>query len=92
MARRAAIPAKLTLNGKRWTVTQVPGLDARGYCRRDQLVIEIDADLPEDEKESVLAHEVLHAVWPRSICSDDEEERIINALEDPVHAAFRVRR
>lgn len=91
-----ALPARLKLNGREWTIEVVPDLaekdDALGRCLRRTRVIRLEASQSEDEMESTLLHELLHAAWPRGVCDPEIEERIIRRLEPRLHPILTVRR
>ena len=63
--------------------------DAHGACATNRGVIQIDSNLHPDIRGVTLLHEVMHAVWDYIGLPDENEERIIGALDDALYAALK---
>jgi hypothetical protein len=90
---RLAIPRRLRLRGKTWTVRlarRVPAGDDgspgpnRGLCDRTTCTIWIDRALPDPKRGETFIHEVLHALIGNDV-EDEAQESAALALEGPLH-------
>lgn len=74
------IPGKVRIGGLEYDVKQVEGLiqhhNLAGQIVYSSGVIKIDAGLPEDRKEQILIHEVLHGVFEEAGYNDEEEDMV----------------
>jgi hypothetical protein len=91
---RLAIPRRIRLRGKVYRVRytrklgdKMGGGAWRGLCEPDTATIWIDPRQPREERERTFLHEVLHGLLPETYDPTDTtaEERIVTALEGPLH-------
>lgn len=68
------------IGGVKYKVVQVKGLAREhglmGHILYDELLIKIDADLPQDRKEETFIHEVLHGVFFEAGYTEQDEDMI----------------
>jgi hypothetical protein len=78
------IPKSFKFKKSRWTIAfGTKKLDTskyRGICYLDKKQIFIDPELPRNEQEETLVHELLHAVWPAGVCGEKMEEKLVEKL------------
>lgn len=56
------IPKQLRVGSHTYEVKQIEELDKCGATNRDNNVISLGANLPPDQKEATLIHEIFHAI------------------------------
>ena len=87
------IPKSFRFKKSRWTIDfGTKKLDTskyRGICYLDKKQIFIDPELPRNEQEETVIHEVLHAVWPSGVCSDKMEEKIVEKLSRSLYEVLK---
>lgn len=77
------IPGKVRIAGIDYEVKHVNGLaqdhGLAGHILYTSASIRLDADLPEDRKEQVFVHEVLHGIFEEA-GYDEQDEDMVNRL------------
>lgn len=89
---RLAIPKKIKVAGRWWSVRRTSRRRKRGemrglagLCDRETRTIWIDAKLTDAETSSTFVHELLHACLPDSHGAEAAaEERLVTSLEEPL--------
>lgn len=74
---------RLRINGETWKVIRHRGLRKRGFdgaCYSNTRRIAIAAHLTGREYADTLLHEILHAVWPSGVVSDELEEDLVRRI------------
>lgn len=85
------IPDTVTIRGHTWTVRCVPNLfrdkKAYGLCfgdKEDRIIL-IDSSQTQEDQESTLIHELLHALFSyndlKGLVGEKVEEQIVGGLE-----------
>ncbi len=89
------IPKKFKLNNKTWEVSVKDKKkfkkDERlmGVCYRNLHKIFINPSLTRNEIEETFVHELLHACWPPSLCSNKLEEKLVEKLAVTLYATLK---
>lgn len=89
MARR--LPKSVVVAGQKWRVVLKPmahrGL--HGQCVYTTREIQVDSELPPDERTEVFLHELIHACLPETCWSPTAEERMVLRLSPRLLAALQ---
>lgn len=90
----ASLPSELWINGLRWTVEPLDPEEAdrddiSGLCHDRTHTIYVDKRMSMPDREEVLVHEVLHAIWPKGAVDHDTEEKLVEALCGPLTELLR---
>lgn len=92
MTARLAIPERVMLLGREWTILRPDPWtrpDSDGYCERSTRTIEIRPGLDDSYALEVYLHECLHAVFPGSVVSERAEEIITDNADKGLGDAVR---
>lgn len=91
------IPDTVTIRGRVWTIRRVPNLyrDKKyyGICIYDEELILIDESQTQENQESTLIHELLHALFSynhlKGLVGEKVEERIVGGLEEGLYELLK---
>lgn len=87
------IPKKLKIKRSIWTIkTENHDLDTEefmGMCFLDNHLILLDGKLSRNALEDTYLHELLHAVFPKNVCSIRKEEEIVSKITKPLLAVVK---
>jgi hypothetical protein len=87
------IPKKLKIRRATWNVTFDNSIEktdkAVGLCIDSTKKIVISPDSDRNETEETFIHELLHACWPKDVCGDRLEEKLIRSLSPILYKALK---
>lgn len=78
------IPRKVRIRKTMWKVSMNDDIEhkhnAVGMCNYKAKEIILSPNQPRNELEETFLHEILHACWPETACSQKLEEKIIGEM------------
>lgn len=77
------IPKKLKIGAHIYNVKLVDELDKCGMLNRDKNILSISADMPQDQKEATLIHEILHGL------NNELDHTLVDGLAEGLYQVFK---